>query len=373
MKLIRSFMVTILLLFLALSCKEGGNNEPLTLPSNLTVDVDISTDGSGDVTVTASAQNANFYTIYFGEVQNEIPVKSTNGIAQYSYSQSGEYTIRVQANATASQYIEQETAVTIVLANPDDVIIPTTGYVSPTNYEGLTLAWQDDFSGTTLNASNWSYEIGRGSNGWGNNELQYYREENTKIQDGHLIITAKKENFADASYTSSRLITKEKKSFQYGRVDIRAVLPKGQGIWPAFWMLGNNFPSVGWPACGEIDIMEMIGGNGRENNVFGTLHWSNAGAHACTCGQGDGFTLNAGTFNDEFHVFSIVWNANTITWLVDNQQFHQIDITPAEMSEFRAPFYFIFNLAVGGNLPGSPNDNTQFPQHMIIDYVRVFQ
>lgn len=193
------------------------------------------------------------------------------------------------------------------------------------------------------------------------------------MQDGHLIITAKKETFNDAAYTSSRIITKDKQSFQYGRIDIRAVLPKGQGIWPALWMLGANISSVPWPGCGEIDIMEMVGGSGnRDKTVYGTLHWDNAGSHACTCGD-DGFTLPSGIFADEFHVFSIVWNANAITWYVDNVQFHQIDITPANMSEFDAPHFLIFNIAVGGNWPGSPDASTVFPQRLIVDYIRVFQ
>lgn len=354
------------------ACTDTPDDESVLLPSNLVIDVSISDDGSGNVSVTASADNANFFTVYFGEVTNEVPVKTNTGIANHNYESSGDYTIRVQANATASQFIEEEVDITITLAGDGELTIPSTGYTSPTSYDGLTLVWEDDFSGASLSTSNWTYEIGRGSNGWGNNELQYYRQENTRLQDGHLIITAKKENFSEAAYTSSRLITKDKQSFQYGRVDIRAVLPKGQGIWPALWMLGANFGTVGWPQSGEIDIMEMIGGAGREKTVHGTLHWDNSGTYACTCGD-DGYSLSTGIFADEFHVFSIVWNASTITWYVDNIQFHQIDITPAEMSEFDAPFFFIFNIAVGGNWPGSPDATTIFPQYLIVDYIRVFQ
>jgi beta-glucanase (GH16 family) len=135
-------------------------------------------------------------------------------------------------------------------------------------------------------------------------------------------------------------------------------------------MLGENFGSVGWPASGEIDIMEMIGGNGRENTVHGTVHWDNNGQYAS---YSQGNTLNAGTFADEFHVFSIVWNETSITWYRDDIQFNVVDITPAALSEFKNEFFLIFNVAVGGNWPGSPNTSTVFPQHMIVDYVRVFQ
>jgi beta-glucanase (GH16 family) len=250
------------------------------------------------------------------------------------------------------------------------VTIPKLGATSPTSYTNMKLVWADEFDGTALNSDFWSFETGNGSNGWGNNELQFYRTQNTSIQDGHLVITAKKEPFGGKEYTSSRIITKSKKEFRYGRVDIRAALPKGQGIWPALWMLGSNFDTVSWPACGEIDIMEMIGGGGRENTVYGTVHWQNEGKNAKYEGK---TTLSSGTFSDQFAVYSITWDATSIRWFVDNKQYHVIDTTPAELDEFRRNFFFIFNVAVGGNWPGSPNTTTTFPQHLIVDYVRVFQ
>ena len=250
------------------------------------------------------------------------------------------------------------------------VTIPKLGATSPTSYTNMKLVWADEFDGTALNSDFWSFETGNGSNGWGNNELQFYRTQNTSIQDGHLVITAKKEPFGGKEYTSSRIITKSKKEFRYGRVDIRAALPKGQGIWPALWMLGSNFETVSWPACGEIDIMEMIGGGGRENTVYGTVHWQNEGKNAKYEGK---TTLSSGTFSDQFAVYSITWDATSIRWFVDNKQYHVIDTTPAELDEFRRNFFFIFNVAVGGNWPGSPNTTTTFPQHLIVDYVRVFQ
>ncbi|WP_133557920.1 glycoside hydrolase family 16 protein [Algoriphagus boseongensis] len=250
------------------------------------------------------------------------------------------------------------------------ITIPTTGFNTPTSYDGMTLVWEDNFDGNALNEANWTHEVGNGQNGWGNNELQYYRPQNTTLQQGNLIITAKKESFGGKEYTSSRIITKDKKQFRYGRIDIRAVLPKGQGIWPALWMLGSNFSTVGWPACGEIDIMEMVGGQGRENTVHGTVHWEHDGSRA---EFGGNYKLSSGTFSDEFHVFSIVWDAQSIRWLVDNKQYHVIDTQPAQLDEFRRNFFFIFNVAVGGNWPGSPDATSTYPQHMIVDFVRVFQ
>lgn len=362
-----------LFFYVLIGCGGSSPEDEVLLPTNLQTTITQSTTVNGKINVVATASNANFYTLYFGEVENETPVKVSNGIADYTYAKAGTYTLRTRAHATNDKFIESESSVTIAPVIPVDDIIPATGYRSPTSYPGLNLVWEDEFNGTSLNNANWTAEIGTGSNGWGNNELQYYRAENTTVRDGHLIITAKKESFSGSQYTSSRLITKDKKTFQYGRVDIRAALPKGQGMWPALWMLGNNISSVGWPRCGEIDIMEMIGGAGRENTVHGTLHWDNNGTHACSCGQNQGYSLSTGTFNDEFHVFSIVWNATGITWYVDNIQYNFINTTPAELSEFNAPFFFIFNVAVGGNWPGNPDATTVFPQHLVVDYIRVFQ
>jgi beta-glucanase (GH16 family) len=135
-------------------------------------------------------------------------------------------------------------------------------------------------------------------------------------------------------------------------------------------MLGKNFPTVGWPASGEIDIMEMIGGSGNESTIHGTVHWDNAGSNAS---YGGNTTLASGTFADEFHVFGIEWDSTAIRWFLDGVQYHVIDITSAGLSEFQEEFFFIFNVAVGGNWPGSPDGSTLFPQRMLVDYIRVFQ
>ena len=251
-----------------------------------------------------------------------------------------------------------------------------TNATSPLSYDGYSLVWNDEFNGSTLNSSNWTHEIGDGCNnnlcGWGNNELEYYRSENSTVADGLLTITAKQENFGGRDYTSSRLKTQGKQFFTYGRVDIRAKLPKGQGIWPALWMLGESITTVSWPASGELDIMEMIGGTiNREKTTHGTIHYSNAaGGREYTGGS---TTVENGLLADAFHVFSIDWNTTSITWSLDGVAFHSQQITSSDRTEFHENFFFLFNVAVGGEWPGSPNADTQFPQQMQVDYIRVFQ
>ncbi len=351
-------------------CKPEEVTEP-TLPSNLVVDVVIDEDDLGVVSVMATADKANFFTIMFEEDGDETLEESSE--ATYTYSTAGTHDIRVRAHATTSDFIEKVEMVTIEFPDPGsggNSGKPSTGYESPLTRAGYNLAWNDEFDGTSLNLSDWNYEIGTGSGGWGNNELQYYLEDNTTVDDGVLIITAKNETFNQNNYTSSRITTQGKQSFQYGRIDIRAALPKGQGLWPALWMLGNTFSSSGWPACGEIDIMELVGGGaGRDDVVYGTVHWDDNG-HA---EYGDNNQLSSGTYADEFHVFSIVWDDQAIRWYRDDILYNTIDITPSALSEFHQEFFFIFNVAVGGNWPGSPDGTTVFPQTMYVDYVRVFQ
>lgn len=262
----------------------------------------------------------------------------------------------------------------ITITDTDTLVEPGTsitfeGYESPLEYEGYNLVWQDEFEADQL-SDDYTFEIGTGSNGWGNNESQYYREENTRLEDGYLVIQAKEENFQGQEYTSSRIITEGKKEFKYGRFDIRARMPYGQGLWPAIWMLGSNFRQVGWPHCGEIDIMEMIGGQGREATVHGTVHWQSDNGYASFTNSEE---LIDATLAEKFHVFSIIWDENSITWLIDNEPYGTIDTTPAHLDEFREEFFFIFNVAVGGNWPQYPDETTTFPQEMWIDYVRVFQ
>ncbi len=360
-----------IVLLTAVGCEKEEDAPAVVPPSGLTVQVQRNEQNPAKVSLQFSAQNANYYLVYFGDASNETPLNTTAKVAEHTYTASGTYTIRVQAHATASVFATETREVTIELnSGGGDNGIPQTGYTTPESYAGMSLVWQDEFNGDQLNTTDWVHETGTGANGWGNNELQYYRPENTSVQEGYLVITAKKEQFQGREYTSSRIKTQGKQSFQYGRVDIRAALPQGQGIWPALWMLGSNITTVGWPACGEIDIMELVGGTGKDNTVHGTIHWSNAGNYA---NYGKGYSLQSGIFADEFHVFSMEWTPTSITWYVDDVQFNVVDITPAELSEFHQNFFFIFNVAVGGNWPGSPDANTTFPQRMVVDYVRVFQ
>jgi beta-glucanase (GH16 family) len=241
------------------------------------------------------------------------------------------------------------------------------GFTTPVAYPSMQLVWNDEFGDASLNTSVWTHELGNGCNvgicGWGNNELESYTSDpsNIKLENGFLKITA--QNNA-GSYTSARIKTQSKKNFQYGRIDVRAKLPKGKGIWPAIWMLGENITSVNWPTCGEIDIMELVGH--RAATSHGTVHFSNDGYKSSTGST----TLLDGDFSDKFHVFSLVWDRSTITWYVDNKSFKTFNSTTAT---FEKPFFFLFNVAVGGNWPGSPDASTVFPQEMQVDYVRVFK
>jgi beta-glucanase (GH16 family) len=258
-------------------------------------------------------------------------------------------------------------------SNPGGLLIPQTGYVTPTAYDGYQLIWADEFTSPQLNETYWTHEIGRGNNGWGNNELQFYRPENTYMHGGEfLVIEAREQAFSGAQYTSSRIITSGKASFKYGRVDIRAALPETQGLWPALWMLGESFWSRGWPSCGEIDIMEMLGH--QPDKVYGTAHWG-PNFNQRQLKERSIFSQPGGNFHDRFHVFSIVWEEDRIQWFVDDRPYNTL--TPADMNGFEYPFneafFFIFNVAVGGQWPGNPDQSTVFPQRMIVDYIRVFQ
>lgn len=229
------------------------------------------------------------------------------------------------------------------------------------------LVWSDEFNGTSLNGSNWTAETGTGSGGWGNNELQYYtnRSQNLQVTGGNLVITARKEAYGGMNYTSARIKTQGLKTFTYGKVEARIKLPSGQGLWPAFWMLGANMPSVGWPKSGEIDIMERVNFNPYVN---GTVHWD-ANGHA-------EFGRVSGNLDfSQFHVYSIEWDFNYIRWFVDGVQFNEFYIgnNTGNTEEFHRPFFLLLNLAVGGNWPGGPNNATPFPSQMLVDYVRVYQ
>jgi beta-glucanase (GH16 family) len=254
---------------------------------------------------------------------------------------------------------------------------PTAYASNPTVW---TLVWSDEFdgpSGSQVNSSKWSFDIG--GNGWGNNELQTYtsRTANSDLEGGLLVIKALKETFTGPdgltrSYTSARLLTKNKLSQAFGRFEARIKIPFGQGIWPAFWMLGDNINTAGWPTCGEIDIMENIG---REPSiVHGTFHGPGySGAN----GVGAAYALSNGQkFADDFHTFAVEWEPNIMRFYVDGLLYKTR--TPSDLPAgtswvFDHPFFIILNVAVGGSWPGNPDATTVFPQQMLVDYVRVYQ
>ncbi len=356
------------LVFFTSACSDDINPNDTNDPSDLSLSVLIHEDGSGKVIVSAKAANAVEYHFLMGDGGTEAFV-NTDGVYEYTYQDFGSYTIQVKAFGQSGRFIKKEK---FVLVNAGTQPSKGDGYVSPTSYEGMQLVWSDEFSGKNLNDNFWSYDIGTGCPdlcGWGNNELEYYRPNNSWIADGVLTLEARKENFEGSEYTSTKIVTRNKKDFHYGRIDIRALLPKGQGIWPALWMLGTNHQSIGWPFCGEIDVMEMIGGNGRENTVSGNAFWDDGGVKDNPSKN----TLDQGTYADEYHVFSVIWDDAEITWLVDDVKFKTLNTSSEAMDEFRKPFYLIFNVAVGGNWPGSPDASTSFPTQMKIDYVRYFQ
>jgi beta-glucanase (GH16 family) len=224
------------------------------------------------------------------------------------------------------------------------------------------LVWSDEFNGASVNTTNWSFETGAG--GWGNNEQEYYRSQNATVSNGNLVITAKRESFGGANYTSARLKTQGKRQFTYGRIEARIKLPLGQGLWPAFWMLGSNIGSAGWPKCGETDIMEHIN---TSNTIYGTIHWDNNG-HAQYGG-------NTNTTPASYHVYSVEWTSSSIKWFVDGVKYVEANILNNinGTDEFHRSFFILLNMAVGGNWPGQTIDNSKLPASMYVDYVRVYQ
>ena len=234
--------------------------------------------------------------------------------------------------------------------------------VTATTTSFTTLVWSDEFDGTAVNTSNWGYDIGGG--GWGNNEKEYYQAANATVTNGNLVITAKKQRVKSNAYTSARLKTQGKREFTYGKIEARIKLPLGQGLWPAFWMLGANINTVSWPACGETDIMEHIN---TDNIIYGTIHWDNNG-HASYGGS-------TTTTPADYHIYTIEWDSAAIRWYIDGIKYHEANILNSinGTEEFHKPFFILLNLAVGGNWPGQTIDDSKLPASMFIDYVRVYQ
>jgi len=256
-------------------------------------------------------------------------------------------------------YAQSPTETPTPAASPTPIVPP----------DGWKLAWHDEFDGTAIDTKNWTYDLGGG--GWGNGEAEFYtnRPENARIENNMLVIEARREKYQGAYYTSARLKTQGLQTFQYGRIEARLKVPPGNGMWPAFWMLGENITKVSWPDCGEIDIMEYIGK--EPDLIMGTMH-----------GPGYSGALGFGKWNrqkydiaDDFHTYAIEWDKDQISWFYDGEKYstYTRDVVGTRPWAFDQPFFIILNLAVGGGLPGPVGLKTVFPAQYLVDYVRVYQ
>jgi beta-glucanase (GH16 family) len=332
------FIITVLV-----ACGGSSKNPstPNTPPGAVSLSAVVTTDSSGIVNFTASATNAVSYDFDFGNgVIQTIP----SGITTYKYTSSGTYTVNVIAKSAAGLTSSANIQITVAVK--------------------LNLVWSDEFNTPgSPDPTKWTYDLGAG--GWGNNELEYYtsRTDNAIVSNGTLKIIAKKESYSGSNYTSARLKTQGLYSFKYGRIDVSAKLPASIGTWPAIWMLGNNISTAGWPACGEIDIMEQNGNN--KNIIYGTLHYP-----AQVNQYGDGSTTSITNAATTFHKYSAIWSPTTIQLLVDDVVYYTL---PNKSSfPFNQNFFIILNIAIGGTLGGTVDPSFTTDQ-MEIDYVRVYQ
>ncbi|MEP7143218.1 MAG: family 16 glycosylhydrolase [Ferruginibacter sp.] len=343
---IQSLITAALLFFILMSCKKAGSAETIIAPSNLVVNSKISTDGRGAVAFTATATNAVSYDYEFGN--GEIKTVPT-GVVNYTYAVAGTNTFTVTVTAKSSDGLTLKKSLTITVT----VTLPVP-----------TLFWSEEFNTDGApDPTKWGYDLGAG--GWGNNELEYYtnRPENAIVQGGVLKINAIKENHNGSPYTSARLLSKGKFEFKYGTVEIKAKLPAGVGTWPAIWMLGSDNGTAGWPACGEIDIMEHLGRT--LNTIYGTLHYPGRSG-----GNADGGTTVIDNATTEFHIYKVEWTAAAIKIYVDDQLFHTV--ANSTSMPFNHDFFLILNIAMGGGF-GGPVDPAVTTATMEIDYIRVYK
>jgi Glycosyl hydrolases family 16 len=346
---IHTVLILLFSIFTQASCKKSTSTTGnIIAPANLVVNAIASTDGSGNVSFTATADNAVTFDYEYG---NGTFATVTSGMVTYKYTLAGTntYTVKVTAKSSTGGTISKTILVTVN-------VIPS----------ALSLVWSDEFNVDGLpNPAKWGYDIGNGSGGWGNNELEYYtnRSDNAVCINGNLKITLKKESFSGFNYTSARLLSQGKFAFKYGKVEARAKLPAGAGTWPAIWALGSNINTTAWPACGEIDIMEHIGND--LNKIYGTLHYP--GRSGGNANGGTKIITNATT---EFHLYTLEWDANTIKIYVDNVLFHSV--TNSANIPFNHDFFLIMNVAMGGNFGGTVDPNFT-EAAMEVDYIRVYQ
>lgn len=348
---LKNTMMMMLLFAVMISCSKGNSDNLLTqtAPSNLVVVSTPSTDGSGNVSFEATATHAVNYIFEYGD---GIIESVAGGKVTHQYVTAGNitYTVIVTAKSISGLSINKSIVVTVNVSG---------GGFSK-------LVFDDEFNTNgTPNAAKWGFDIGTGNGGWGNNELQYYtmRPENVIVQGGVLKINAIRENYQGSTFTSARLLSKDKYSFQYGKIEVRARFPAGTGTWPAAWMLGDDIHTVGWPACGEIDIAEHVG---RDlNKIYGTVHYPGRSG-----GNGDGRTIINPDATTEFHTYSVEWSASVIKFYVDTQVYHTVNNNGT--LPFNHNFFILLNLAMGGNL-GGPVDPSLTGATYEIDYVRVYQ
>lgn len=336
-----SLLVLIIGAFFFEACSKKDAPIVNQAPSNLSVTASVSTDNSGNVSFIASATNASTYDYDFG---NGIFQTVPSGLVTYKYPASGNYTVNVIAKNTAGQTISKSIFVMVTVA--------------------VSLLWSDEFDQSGApNPAKWGYDIGAG--GWGNAELQFYtsRTDNAIVSNGTLKIIAIKESYNGSPYTSARLLSKEKFSFKYGKIEVRAKMPSGFGTWPAAWMLGSNINTATWPNCGEIDIVEHKGSD--VNKIYGTLHYPGHFA-----GTADGGTKVISGATTDFHIYSCEWSASAIKFSVDDVLYYSF--ANNNTLPFNQNFFVLLNLAMGGNFGGSVDagfTNATFE----IDYVRVYQ
>ena len=326
------------------SCSKSNSSVSNTAPTGLTVSANVSTDSTGNVSFTASATNATSYDFDFGDGSY---LNVVSGITTYKYSTSGTYTVNVIAKNASGLITSKSIQITVLVLQ--------------------TAVWSDEFNiNGAPDASKWTYDLGTGSDGgWGNAELQCYtsRPDNVIVQNGVLKITAKKETYSGRSYTSARIKTQGLYGFTYGRIEISAKLPSAVGTWPALWMLGSNLANAGWPACGEMDIMEQKGN--ELNKIYGTIHYPGHSG-----GGGVGSTLTISNSSTQFHKYTLDWSAISIKMYVDNVLYLTVPNTSA--LPFNQDFFFIFNVAMGGNFGGTIDPAFSFDT-MEVDYIRVYK
>lgn len=254
-------------------------------------------------------------------------------------------------------------------SQPSPPLPPDTNAEARDYNQYTELKWSDEFDGNAVDPAKWGYDLG--GSGWGNNELEYYTNspDNAYVGNGTLIIQAKQQNQGNRHYTSARLLTKGKKDFAFGRVDVRAKLPQGKGLWPAIWMLGSDIDQNNWPVCGEIDLLELRGQ--EPNKMLTTMHFGNSFADHRL--KGTEKTLASGNFSDAFHLFSVVRSKDQLRFFLDGQLYYTFASGDASPYPFNNPFFVVLNVAVGGDFLGSPDGSTAFPQQMQVDYVRYYQ